>query len=776
MTDQELQQNYPAYSKSIFADFKPDDTEVLGWQSNVLNKVKGNNILPHYVKKDRDFDIFWGWITHFFAIIVYFARNFKKFFTDYQNYLNEIREFMRERDYIQDSRVQINKDLTIPLAEEIYHKIFCDYSLKNNIMIPTNKYCCSDYLPIAKGAVITLKVLGYNRSLEEYSEVAINDIKVSWYSADKTIIGGLNSFNITALQAKLGYRLPLPSNNIYYIKVSYPRLGDSNLPLYLGVFLEGKGILFQTDRTENDIFRVHSDFRKRGTFKGNSLIKKVLESKKEDNFYADYLSQKNTGWFLNKNSPTFGGLFKNVKIDSIVANEISNAPGYTIVTMKEQYFMLNQNTSLIVKWKGNLADSVAFNISIYDKDKNLLSDVPILGNWVFDSINHTLTPSSLGGTVVINPKSNSEEGLNVAELAIELIDNPKSAIFNTDTFDKERFLDNLYLFSKYNNSKTNEAYYLRVTSVVLIGPSGPSVPYVENDLYNTNFETGLYLRKLPINLGFLNNKQYYICCFKNNGSYSDEKVKEVISQKIIPYNGHRVFIDNSYYKNNINIDLDFKKIYFNKISKKIHVEITGGVPPYKYYFLSETLMDRSLPINSYLQTYEESVDYGNYIVKILDSLGKSLLVKLSCQPYNKIDYRFKLYVGKDNSIEVFIKIFGGTETSYDINKYIYTYPVLYDENNNLLLDRNNFELSSREISEEGKMTISSNIWANITNIIGNNFSYITPNLTLYIKDNGIINELNWFRDEYNDLELPLQNLFKDFAVDIYDNGNGELVN
>ena len=44
---------------------------------------------------------------------------------------------MRERDYIQDSRVQINKDLTIPLAEEIYHKIFCGYRLRNNIASPT---------------------------------------------------------------------------------------------------------------------------------------------------------------------------------------------------------------------------------------------------------------------------------------------------------------------------------------------------------------------------------------------------------------------------------------------------------------------------------------------------------------------------------------------------------------------------------------------------------------------------------------------------------------
>ena len=39
MTDQELQQKYPAYSKSIFADFKPDNSEVLGWQQNVSKSL-----------------------------------------------------------------------------------------------------------------------------------------------------------------------------------------------------------------------------------------------------------------------------------------------------------------------------------------------------------------------------------------------------------------------------------------------------------------------------------------------------------------------------------------------------------------------------------------------------------------------------------------------------------------------------------------------------------------------------------------------------------------
>ena len=79
MTDQELQQKYPAYSKSIFADFKPDNSEVLGWQQNVLQKVKGDNILPHYIEKDRDFDTFWGWITHFLLLLFILQEILKNF-------------------------------------------------------------------------------------------------------------------------------------------------------------------------------------------------------------------------------------------------------------------------------------------------------------------------------------------------------------------------------------------------------------------------------------------------------------------------------------------------------------------------------------------------------------------------------------------------------------------------------------------------------------------------------------------------------------------------
>ena len=57
------------YSQSILGEDDPNDAEIIAWKDSVLNQVTGKSILPHYVEKDKDFSVIWGWITHFFAII-----------------------------------------------------------------------------------------------------------------------------------------------------------------------------------------------------------------------------------------------------------------------------------------------------------------------------------------------------------------------------------------------------------------------------------------------------------------------------------------------------------------------------------------------------------------------------------------------------------------------------------------------------------------------------------------------------------------------------------
>jgi len=95
---------YPVFGKSVFNDFfSVNNVHVFGWALNVLEKLyRKGLILPDYLERadnnsnleDEDFIVFWNSITHFFAIIVYFARQFENFET------NEImlEEFLKNKD------------------------------------------------------------------------------------------------------------------------------------------------------------------------------------------------------------------------------------------------------------------------------------------------------------------------------------------------------------------------------------------------------------------------------------------------------------------------------------------------------------------------------------------------------------------------------------------------------------------------------------------------------------------------------------------------------
>jgi len=83
--------NYPIYDRLPFSDFFPiKDPNVFGWALNVLEKLYQKGILPDYVERletgavdeDEDFIAFWNSITEFFAILVYFSRQFQNLHTN----------------------------------------------------------------------------------------------------------------------------------------------------------------------------------------------------------------------------------------------------------------------------------------------------------------------------------------------------------------------------------------------------------------------------------------------------------------------------------------------------------------------------------------------------------------------------------------------------------------------------------------------------------------------------------------------------------------------
>ena len=76
----------------FFRFFDVNDVNVLNWALNVLEKLYQKGILPDYITRnedeydpqndDQDFIAYWGTITHFFAIFVYYARQFENITTN----------------------------------------------------------------------------------------------------------------------------------------------------------------------------------------------------------------------------------------------------------------------------------------------------------------------------------------------------------------------------------------------------------------------------------------------------------------------------------------------------------------------------------------------------------------------------------------------------------------------------------------------------------------------------------------------------------------------
>lgn len=95
--------DYPIYNTTFFKDFfNLNDINIYGWALNVLEKLYLFGILPKYmtrgeqsdnVLEDQDFLVFWNSITHYFAIIVYFARQFR----DITQYPNIVELFLQNK-------------------------------------------------------------------------------------------------------------------------------------------------------------------------------------------------------------------------------------------------------------------------------------------------------------------------------------------------------------------------------------------------------------------------------------------------------------------------------------------------------------------------------------------------------------------------------------------------------------------------------------------------------------------------------------------------------
>jgi len=91
---------YPVFDSMVFHDyFTPNDINVLRWAINVLEKLYKDGVIAKYIQRnrgtdDKDFVSYWFTITHFFAILVYYARGFEHI----PNSIRLMKEFVKGRD------------------------------------------------------------------------------------------------------------------------------------------------------------------------------------------------------------------------------------------------------------------------------------------------------------------------------------------------------------------------------------------------------------------------------------------------------------------------------------------------------------------------------------------------------------------------------------------------------------------------------------------------------------------------------------------------------
>lgn len=96
--------SYPVFDSTFLSDFiAPDNVEIYGWALNVLEKLYEHGILGEYVIRgeessnifeDQDFLVFWNSVTHYFAIIVNYARQYRDISTNPRL----IEEFLKNKD------------------------------------------------------------------------------------------------------------------------------------------------------------------------------------------------------------------------------------------------------------------------------------------------------------------------------------------------------------------------------------------------------------------------------------------------------------------------------------------------------------------------------------------------------------------------------------------------------------------------------------------------------------------------------------------------------
>lgn len=208
---------YPIFNKTVFKQFfEVNDINVFGWALNVLEKIyEKGNILPDFYERginrvnldDEDFIAYWNSITHLFAIIVYYSRQFHNFQT------NEIllNAFLDSRDLI----LPLDRDIEDILY--IYENHIQEYRNRGTINILNRKSSEAD----VDGELVRLLNVG---EFEELQFALFNNYDTGW-CVGKSSPGWKYSENI------IGLNKSYERTNKVLDLSKYPLVGSGSITL-----------------------------------------------------------------------------------------------------------------------------------------------------------------------------------------------------------------------------------------------------------------------------------------------------------------------------------------------------------------------------------------------------------------------------------------------------------------------------------------------------------------------------------------------------------------
>lgn len=609
---------YPYYERSIFRkNNRLYAAENLKWAYNVLSKVRAYGIVPNFVSREKDFDIFWEWLCHFWAVVVNFARQFvditekedllteyikqKDIYPNTKISIYEIMEITSEGKMIKYIRptediLNIYEEFRVRGTKDTYKKIqtlleatsrdlfYCDYLTKGSTAWYLNRY--SPITTQIIDNVLLTKMENFSREYNFYNanlKLLENDLGLSLYYIDmnenNNIVINFESTPPASLALYVLLRTSELNADIYsltsickYSKVDGVESIEYNTGL---IFIKGID-----PRLKKVVIPIR--FRHRLLEKinqGEFLDTSPLGRKKESFFFENTININDVEYNLDK-----------IAIRQIVAYNEENPTAFVRAGVTENEKTL-ENTFFSINLRNTKADSIYYisEFSCYNDTKDER------GNYFKAKLIIKEYPSQqeVCGFELENPTPRNGY--------IEILELNGSGITGSCICSLE-----------YNGINIGETF-------------GFDLKIDSNEIESYNLNIDYTLGRLPYNLNFLNLSYFWLNYIKNNSPYSFEELCDIINRKFMPYNAKVLFLQNDKIKPKI-YPLVFTIFEIRNTDSytrnfgSIYCKVEGGIGPYIFTLYDE----EGKVIESRNNGNFEYVEEGLYTMIVEDSVGTKI--------------------------------------------------------------------------------------------------------------------------------------------------------